>query len=200
MSRKQTALRFIYQIFLKGLLAILPVTITIYLVVWITRKTEAIFAEPLREVFSDSLYFPGVGIIISLLVIFVVGLLVNNYLTARFFAWTESKLLKIPFFKVIYSPLRDVMNLFASDEKHVLKRVVLVEIQSTGVQLLGLVTRDQFSDLPGSGLPADTVAVFVPYSYAVGGFTILVSKSQIREIDIPVERAMQLAVTAWIKR
>jgi uncharacterized membrane protein len=189
----------IYGIFLKGLLTLLPITLTLYIIAWAVTRLESGFAEPLQRIVPEPLYFPGLGFILSLLLIFFVGLIVNNYLAAQGLAWLESKFERIPFVKAIYNPLRDVMNLFNDSSSKNLKRVVMVDLFSGGASVLGLVTRDNFNDFPAGVIHPDQVAVFVPYSYGVGGFTILVSRSQTREIDMPVDKAMQLAITGWIK-
>jgi uncharacterized membrane protein len=64
---------------------------------------------------------------------------------------------------------------------------------------LGLVTRENFSDLSIKPLMDGKVAVYLPFSYGVGGYTLLVQKSQIIEVDLPIEKAMSLAITGWVK-
>jgi len=189
----------INRAFLKGLLTVLPITITIYLVVWIVKFAESLFGEPLREILPEATYVPGLGLIIALLAILGVGVLVNHYIASRFVSWLEETLQRVPFFKAIYNPLRDVMNLFAADHGQSLKRVVIVDLPHVGCSVVGLVTRDRFEDLSISSAVRDHLAVFVPFSYAVGGITILVPKSQVREVGLSPEKAMQLAITAWIK-
>ncbi len=187
----------IYRIFLKGLLTILPFTVTIYLLVWIATRAEQAFSEPLRTWLPEPLYFPGSGLLLVIVLIFLVGLIVNNYLAARLWSWVEQTLQKVPFIKTIYNPLRDVMNLFSQDSDQLSKRVVLVDLGS--ISMLGLVTREVFDDFTPGTIPDGLASVFIPYSYAVGGFTVLVQRSRLREINIGPERAMQLAITAWIK-
>lgn len=186
----------IYRIFAKGLLTILPITITIYLMAWLIQTLEAGFATPIKRFLPDSTYVPGLGVILSLAFIFIIGLLVNNLVARQVLGKVESSLKKIPLVKAIYSPLKDVMNLFAGDQQSG-KRTALVTV-APGVRVLGLITRDEFSDI-GSGISNSEVAVFVPFSYAMGGYTIVVNKSQITELDISAERAMQLSLTAWVK-
>ncbi len=187
----------IYRIFLKGLLTILPFTITIYLLIWIATRAEQAFSEPLKTWLPRPLYFPGAGLLLTTVLIFLVGLIVNNYLAARLWAWIEETLLKVPFIKTIYNPLRDVMNLFSHDSNQPSKRVVLVDLDT--ISILGLITRDAFEEFAPGTIPEKHAAVFIPYSYAIGGFTVLVPRSRLREINMAPERAMQLAITAWIK-
>lgn len=187
----------IYKIFAKGLLTILPITLTVYLVMWLVRTLEDGFASPIKSVLPESSYVPGLGLVLSLSFIFFIGLLVNNLIARQVVAKLESSLKKIPLVKAIYSPLKDVMNLFAGEQQAGLKRTVLVTT-APGVRVLGLVTRDEFSDI-GPAITSNEVAVFVPFSYAMGGYTIIVNKSQLTEVDLPAERAMQLNLTAWVK-
>ncbi len=188
---------FISRVFFKGLITLIPITLTISLVIWIVSKAEWAFGEPLRQVLP--FYFPGAGVILALILIFVAGLAVNNYLTNRFVGWLESKVARMPLIKSIYSPIRDVTHLFAKSESGAAhQRVVMVKL-SEGVETMGLITRDRFTDLPPATILEQHVAVFLPFSYGVGGFTVIVAKTQIRETSLSAERAMQLSITGWIK-
>ncbi len=230
----------IYRIFLKGLFAVLPLAITIYFLLWLAAAAEGTLGEPLQEVLPNKFYIPGMGVAVGVLLIFLIGLFVNSYVTSQFVEWLEHTIQKVPFVKAIYNPLRDVMNLFGQNQKQTLKRVVMVDI-SPGNSVIGLVTRDRFDELakpetlpqpqgssssavsltmsPGAstaGSPSNSpvtsppaqilaqqlknkIVVFVPYSFAVGGMSLLVDKDLVHELDIPVEKALQLAITGWIK-
>ena len=188
-----------YRLFIKCLITVLPISLTLYLLFWITAEVDAIFGTPLARLLGEN-YFPGLGLIIGFLGILLVGISVNNFVSKHFLDWLERRIQAVPFVKTIYNPLRDVMNLFGSEASDKMKRVVLVELTpQTGVKTLGLVTRDRFQDM-NNELFSDLIAVFIPFSYALGGFTLLVPKSQVTEIDIPVEKAMQLAITAWVQK
>lgn len=187
---------FLSKVFFKGLITLIPITLTISLIIWIVSKAELAFGEPLRDVLP--FYFPGVGVILALIVIFLAGLAVNNYLTNRFVAWLENKVERMPIVKSIYSPIRDVTHLFAKNEASSHQRVVMVQM-GDGIESMGLITRDHFTDLPPGTIPEQNVAVFLPFSYGVGGFTVIVSKSALRETTLTAEKAMQLSITGWIK-
>lgn len=187
-----------YRIFLKGLLTLLPITLTLYLLVWIATRTEGALSEPLRNLFPTIFGIPGAGFLLAILLVFLVGLLVNSYVTRRFVEWLEHKLDRLPIVRAIYSPIRDVTQLFAHKDGEA-QRVVMVQLETGGIEFMGLVTRDQFNDLPPATVPPTSVAVFIPFSYGMGGFTVLVPKARVRETSLPAERAMQLAITGWIK-
>ena len=108
----------------------------------------------------------------------------------------------MPVIKSIYSPIRDVTQLFVKSEKAggTQQRVVFVKPYGpAGAEVLGLVTRDHFGEFAEGTVSSDAVAVFLPFSYAMGGTTLIVSRSSVRETTIDADRAMQLALTAWIK-
>ena len=78
-------MKHINQIFFKGLIVVLPITLTFYLLVWASYKIESIFGSTIEMIVGQWLYIPGLGIFVTLIFIFLVGLLVNNYITGRVF-------------------------------------------------------------------------------------------------------------------
>ena len=189
---------FLSRVFIKGLITLLPITLTIALVIWIVSKAESAFGEPLREVLPPTFYFPGAGVAFALIVIFIAGLAVNNYLTNQFVDWLETRVERVPIIKSIYAPIRDVTQLFSKNEKGQNQRVVMVKM-GNGIETMGLITREKFTDLPLGTIEPDHVAVFLPFSYGVGGFTVIVSKAAVRETSLPAEKALQLSITGWVK-
>jgi uncharacterized membrane protein len=68
-------------------------------------------------------------------------------------------------------------------------------LEGLGINALGLVTREELEELPGTNL----IPVYIPLSYMLGGFTILIEKDKVKKVDIPVDQALKLSLTAWIK-
>jgi len=190
-------MKYLNQIFFKGLIVVLPITLTFYLLFWASINIESLFASGLRLVMGHDLYIPGFGIVLTILFIFLVGLLVNNYVTGKFFAWLTQSLEKIPLIKVIYNPLKDLMALIPgrSSDKNKPQKVVLVKLDNMGVEVMGLVTREELDELNDNS----KVTVYVPFSYMLGGMTLIVSKDKITKVDMQVDQALKLSVTAWIK-
>lgn len=193
-------MKYIQKIFISGLVAFLPIAITIYIAFAAVNIVENLLGQFLRTALPSEYYFPGLGLMATLLLIFFLGLLLNNLVTAGLFVRLQEKLAEVPLFKVVYSPLRDLMNLFSKGQQtNSLKKVVLVTI-ADGKQVLGLVTREHFENLGPNFLSAQNkLAVYIPMSYGLGGYTLLIDKNQLEPLDIPVEKAMSLALTAWIK-
>jgi uncharacterized membrane protein len=191
-------LKSLRQIFFKGLFTFLPIAVTIYILYAGIAIMESLLGSTIERLFPQ-LYIPGLGFLLTIVFIFLLGFLLNNLLTAGLFSSLEHQLEKVPFIKAIYSPLKDLMNLFTHNGAKGLKSVVLVELGPGEVKAMGLITRDSFHDLPLKGLVDGYVTVFIPFSYGLGGVTLLVHRSKITEVDLPAERAMSLAITGWVK-
>jgi uncharacterized membrane protein len=190
-------MRAFNKIFFRGLITLLPIAITIYIVYSAIVILENLLGSLLRQVLPE--YIPGLGLLLTLVLIFLFGLLLNNLITVRLLTILESRLVQVPFIKAIYSPLRDLMNLFNRGESPDMKSVVLVKMGDTGAMAMGVVTRESFRDLPFHGEMTDKIAVYFPFSYGLGGYTLLVPKNLIIQVDLPIERAMSLAITGWVK-
>lgn len=189
----------IQKIFISGLISFLPLAVTIYVVYAGVTIVENLLGNFLRNVLPENFYIPGFGFLTTLILIFLLGLLLNNFVTAGLLHKLQEKLTEVPLIKVVYSPLRDLMNLFSKNGANTMQKVVLVQFDG-GKEVLGLVTREHFNDVdPNLRINPEKIAVYVPMSYGLGGYTILVHKNQVSPLDIPVEKAMSLALTAWIK-
>lgn len=190
-------MKHLQKIFLQGLVTFLPMAVTIYVVYAGVQIVDNIFGNALRKILP--MYIPGLGFLLTIIFIFFLGILLNNLITAGLLQSLEKRLTKVPFIKAIYSPLRDLMNLFNKSGSKEMRTAVLVDI-GNGAKVLGLVTRESFKDLPQLVHQTDNkITVYIPLSYSLGGFTLLVSRSQVTEIDMPTEKAMSLAITGWVK-
>ncbi|MGH8630174.1 MAG: DUF502 domain-containing protein, partial [Burkholderiales bacterium] len=74
-----------------------------------------------------------------------------------------------------------------------------VSLPGTGVRVMGFVTREEFSDLPAGVAGDGEVAVYLPMSYQIGGYTVFMPRSQLREIQMSREDAMRFVLTAGVK-
>lgn len=189
----------INRLFWKGLFVVMPITITIYVLLVVLDKAESIFGSFLKEIIGPSLYIPGLGIVLTIILMVFVGVLVSNFITGRIIGFFINQFERFPIIKIIYNPLRDLMSLFSGGGPDSMKKVVMVDFEKLGLKSLGLVTREEFSDLPEGMVDESEIAVYIPMAYMIGGFTVMVPRSSVKAVDIPVERAIKLAITGWIK-
>lgn len=182
----------ISQLFLQGLVAILPIIITLAVVFWLGSIAEQTLGAVIRWLLPEQWYWPGLGVLAGVMFIFLIGVLMNAYLFRKLGSWAEAVLSKIPLVKTIYNSVRDIAR-FASpnQSKQDLKKAVLVTFNDN-IQLIGFITN---SSPPVTG---DLVAVYLPMSYQIGGFTLFLPESQLQDLDMSVPDAMRLAFTAAI--
>lgn len=178
-----------------GFITILPILVTIYLLYWLAVSSENIMGAALRWVLPDAIYFPGMGMIAGVIVVFIVGLLMNAILVRKIFTFGEEVLYRVPLIKTIYRALRDLFDYF-SPHKESFGQVVTVNINS--VSMIGFVTQEDNSKLPEAFQQEDSVLVYVPMSYMIGGFTIMVPKKDIQPCSMSMDEAMRFVLTAGI--
>jgi len=189
-------MKTVTRMFLAGLAAVLPITVTIYVLYWLGSTAEALLGRGLKMLIPGSLYWPGMGVVAGLALVLVIGALMNAWLFRKVFRWGERLLQRIPLVKVLYGSVRDLMGFFSGSDKKTMRKAVMVAVGNTSLRLIGFVTREDFGDLPAGIGGDDTVAVYLPMSYQIGGFTTMVPRSAIQPIDMSIEQAMRFAVTA----
>ncbi len=191
-------MRHVSGIFLKGLAAILPVFVTVYLIVWIARTAENVLGGIIRFILPESLYVPGIGLLLGVGLVFAVGVLLQAYLIRRLFGWGEALVQRIPLIKTIYSAVQDLMGFIARGNQQQASQVVLVRVSlgDTSARLMGLVTREDWDGLPDAMGGDDEVAVYLPMSYQVGGYTLILQRKHLEPVDMGIDEAMRFALTA----
>lgn len=187
------------KVFFRGLITLLPITLTIYILYSAVIILENLLGSVLRKILPEAYYIPGFGFFATLTVIYLFGLSLNNFITGRIMMSLEDRLTRVPLIKAVYSPLRDLMNLFSKKDHQNMGSVVFVRVGQLGFQMIGIVTREKFDDLKINQDLTQKVAVYIPFSYALGGYTVLVPRDQVQEINLPIEKAMSLAITGWVK-
>src|SRR3982750_4730452 len=157
-------------ILLKGLVTILPIGLTIYFVYWLGVTTESLLSKPIKLVLDEAHYWPGMGLVTGFVLLFAVGLAVNAFLVRRLLSLGEDLLLRVPVVKTVYSAIRDMTRLVNTDKKKGdLDRVVTLDLGFG--RLIGFVTQEHANTL-GIGAGEDLVAVYLPMSYQIGGYTV----------------------------
>ncbi len=180
--------------FIRGLLAVAPIAITIAIIVWLYNMIEDSIGGLYIRFIGEKYYFPGLGLLIALVIIFIIGIVINNWLIRKAYQAFERLLDKLPFVKTLYRSIGDLMSFFKGNSKMDGGRVVMVTFLD--MKIMGLVSRDSFEDLPKGIGGEGEVAVYIPMSYQIGGMTIIVSKSLVQPVDMGIEEGLRFAATA----
>lgn len=189
-------LKYLGRILLKGLVTILPIGLTLYLIYWLGVTLESVLSGPLHWVIDDRHYLPGMGLVAGLAVLFVMGMLVNAYVVRRVLRHGEQLVLKVPLVRTLYSAFRDLAKLVNTDRKSDMQSVVVVRCGD--LRLLGFVTQE-VAELPGIDAGQALVAVYLPMSYQIGGYTVYVPRDQLEPTTLTVETAMRIVLTGGLQ-
>jgi uncharacterized membrane protein len=194
----QLKMKPISRTFAKGLIAIIPITLTLYLLFWMAGTAEFALGKIFKFFFPDSWYIKGMGFILGLVVVFFFGNFLESQTFRRLFHTLEELIIQIPFVKSIYIAIRDLSSLFSSEQKGKFQQVVLVNAAPGNSQQIGFITVSDFEQTSPAFIADDQIAVFLPFSYQLGGYTVIMSRKDVVEIDMSVEDALRFIATAGV--
>jgi len=191
-------MRTIWNTMLKGLVAILPIGLTVYLVYWLAVTAERLFSRALKPLLPEAAYWPGMGLLAGLVVLYLAGLAVNAYVVRRALRVGDRLFARIPVVKTIYVAIRDFMRFFpSSGQGGDLKRVVLVPFGPG--KAIGFVTAESSAALGLEPGATDAVAVYLPMSYMVGGYTVFLQRELLEPTTLSVEAGMRIALMGGVQ-
>jgi uncharacterized membrane protein len=190
--------KLLSQYFFRGLIAALPIGLTVYLIFIFLRWTENV-AMLMVKPFIGGFYVPGLGLLLGVVGIFLLGFLVSQPAAGKLLSLVELPFTNLPVVKSIYSSLKDFADYFSPQrQRSVQQTVVALKVPGQDLELVGLVTRQRVDDLPAGFLQGDRVAVYLPMGYMIGGYTVFVPRDWVQPIDVSVEEAMRASMFAWM--
>jgi len=188
------------KLFLKGLAVVIPISLTLAILWWLAREAEQILGGLLQSFLPEGWYVPGMGVISAVAITILVGLLTHVILFQKLFAIGDTLLNRLPLVKTIYSALKDFIGYLSPDSQMALSKVVLVKVPGQEFEQLGFVMREDFSRLPLQLTVDEPIAVYLPMSYQIGGYTLFLPRSCLTPVDMSFEEGMKLVITGAISR
>jgi uncharacterized membrane protein len=176
--------------FLTGIIVTVPLIVTLVALVWIFQFVDAIATPVSTRMLGRSV--PGLGVLITVLVVLVVGVVATNVIGRRVLRTAESWLLHVPVFKTIYGPVKQLVTAFSPGNEAGFKRVVLVEDARRGL-VMGFLTKEFTMDR-GRGSER-LVAVYVPTNHLYLGDVVVVPASTVFYPDVSVEEGIRIFLT-----
>lgn len=186
----------LYQYFFRGLMAILPVGLTVYLLYLSVAWMESLAMGLISPIIGD-FYLPGLGIALSISLIVALGFLISQPVTTRLLSWVELPFTNLPVVKSVYTSLKNFADFFSPHQQHS-QQVVVLRMPGHELSIVGLVTRQTMQGLPQGLAGVEQVAVYLPMGYMIGGYTVFVPRSWIKPIEMSVEEAMRSSLIAWM--
>jgi uncharacterized membrane protein len=175
--------------FVKGLLVFVPIALTIFLLFWVFKTLDS----AVNKIFPF-FNIPGVGILLTVVIITVIGFLASNFLGRKLFGFIDRIFTHLPLVKLLYSSVKDILQAFAGDKKSFDRPVTATMVPGSSAKIVGFITRDSLENL---GLE-DYVAVYMPQSYNFAGNVLLFPKDAIEPLEIESSQAMAFIVSGGL--
>lgn len=174
----------ITRYFFEGLLVLVPLAATIYVIYTIFIKIDSIFEFKI----------PGTGFLVTLITITIIGFVSSNILTKRLVRFIDVSFTRLPFVKMIYTAVRDLMNAFVGDKKSFNRPVLVALSPDHGIYVVGFLTCETLANIGCS----DKVAVYLPQAYNFAGNLIIVSRDQVTPLSVESGDLMAFIISGGV--
>jgi uncharacterized membrane protein len=185
--------------FFRGLITILPLGLTLYLLYVLLTASET-FAKSMIAPILGNFYFPGTGLLLTFLFIIILGVFISQPFILKIFGLLEIPFTNLPVVKSIYNSIKSFAEYFSNQNNSGNNQAVILKIPNSEIEMVGLLTRENLDDLPNEFNKDDHVAIYLPMSYMVGGYTFFVPRSWIKPIPMGVEEVMRNSLIAWLSK
>jgi uncharacterized membrane protein len=184
-----------------GLLVWVPLGITIWVISFLVStldQTLLLVPERLRPEALVGFHIPGLGVLMSFLILLVTGVFAANFFGQRLILVWEGLLGRIPFVKSIYSSVKQVSDTVLSDQGTAFRKALLVEFPRPGCWTIAFLTGTPAESVVDH-LPGEHISVYVPTTpNPTGGYFVMVPKSAVRELDMSVDDALKYIISMGV--
>lgn len=184
-----------------GLLIWLPLAVTLWIIDFVITamdRTLLLLPASWRPEAALGVHLPGLGLVASVLIIFITGVLTANFLGQRLLRWWEALVGRIPIVNSIYSSVKQVSDTMLSQKGNAFRKVVLVEFPQRGQWTMGFVVGSP-GDRLAPYLGEDKVTVYVPTApNPTSGYVIMANPRELRDVDVSVDEAFKFHVSLGV--
>ena len=183
-------MQWLRRSFVAGFFVTVPLVISVAALVWIFGIIDGFTAPLMARVLGREV--PGIGLLITVLVVLAVGAVATNVIGRRMLARGEQWLMRVPVFRTIYAPVKQLVVAFSPDNEYGFKRVVMVEDPVRGMAL-GFLTKEFTVDRTQGR--ESLVAVYVPTNHIYLGDVTVYPRTSVSFPDITVEEGIRIFLT-----
>ena len=187
--------------FITGLLIWVPVAITVWVFALIVRTMDQsllLLPRALQPETVFGVYVPGLGAVLTLLIIFLTGLVTANIIGQRLVRFWEGVLARIPVVKSVYYSVKQVSDTLFSSSGEAFRKALLVEYPRKGSWTIAFMTGTPGGDV-GNHLQGDYVSVYVPTTpNPTSGFFLMMPKTDVVELDMSVDEALKYIISMGV--
>ena len=185
------------RILIRGIDALLPIGVTLYVIYWLAFYGDRMLAEIVRPMLPEAYIWPGTGVVAGLLIMFTIGVFAITRPGRWLFGAFERLSARIPLVKTVFRGTQDFTRFFfATSERGEFGQVVWVPFGD--MHLIGFVTRGPAYGPADTAAADRTVAVYVSMSAGIGGFTVYLPRSKLEPTGLTVEEGMRLVLSAGV--
>jgi len=191
-----TTLKRIRNYFVAGLIVLVPVIITWQLLVWLFNIVDGLLGGLVTQVFGRPL--PGLGLVITILVVLLVGLLAANIFGRRLIHYGEGVMRRVPIVRSVYVTMKQITDAFVRQEQAAFSKVCVVEYPRKGIYSLGFLTSPTPREL-GETAKRKLVGVFIPTTpNPTSGFLLYLPEDDVSYLEMPVEAGLKLVISGGV--
>ena len=187
--------------FITGLLVLVPLFITVWVIsglVGMMEQSLLLLPETWRPKAQLGLDIPGMGAILTLLIIFVTGVIATNFFGKRLILVWEALLARVPVVKSIYASVKQVSDTLFSDSGNAFRQAVLVQFPRPGAWTIAFVTGKPGGDV-ANHLSGDYLSVYVPTTpNPTGGYFLMLPRADVVELDMSVDEALKYIISMGV--
>jgi uncharacterized membrane protein len=187
--------------FITGMLVLVPLFITVWVIsglVGMMDQSLLLLPETWRPKAQLGLDIPGMGAILTLLIIFVTGVIATNFFGKRLILVWEALLARVPVVKSIYASVKQVSDTLFSDSGNAFRQAVLVQFPRPGVWTIAFVTGKPGGDV-ANHLSGDYLSVYVPTTpNPTGGYFLMLPRADVVELDMSVDEALKYIISMGV--
>jgi uncharacterized membrane protein len=181
-----------------GVLVLAPLGLTIWGLFFLVDITDSLLRILPKKIQPETLFgfpIPGLGIVLTLVLLLVFGTIARHYAGRRIIGWYESLLKRVPVISSVYLGLKQLFETLFSHKREHFSQAVVVEYPRKGVYCIAFVTNEK-SALEGY---SDLISIFLPTTpNPTSGFFLMVPKSDLRYLDISIEDAFKMIMSAGL--
>lgn len=185
--------------FIAGLLVWIPIWVTYVVITFIIRLLDGTFSMLPVQYQPDNLlgfHLPGLGLIVTLIVIFVTGILAANFLGKQVIVIWEKMISRIPLIRSIYSAVKQVLNALLQPSGNSFRKVMLIEYPRQGIWSVAFLTSNNFQHAP---VEQEMITVFIPTTpNPTSGFLMIIPKKDAVELNMSVEEALRMVISLGV--
>jgi len=186
---------------LAGLLVLLPLMITIWIINWIIGtldQTLQILPSQWQPDLLLGIHIPGFGVLLALVIVLVIGAVTSNFIGRRLMGWWDSLLGRIPIVRSIYSSVKKVSDTLFSEKGNAFRKALLVQWPRPGVWTIAFLTGTPGGDV-SRHLTDDYLSVYVPTTpNPTGGYFVMLKRSDCIELDMTVDEALTYVISMGV--